>query len=147
MAILIPNMEMPDTCADCLLEYDSMRCRALSEDFFGKEHFDFTVERLPNCPLREIDVDAQTFLILVRLAKEYTYTETWEALQIAKQLSDASMTDQKAMEIVWSLMRNMVEVASGHELSHIALEETIGALARVLRLAMQNTAEKDGDGA
>lgn len=55
------------------------------------------------------------------------------------------MTDQKAIEIVWSLMRNMVEVASGHELSHIALEETIGALARVLLLAMQNTAEKDGE--
>ena len=55
------------------------------------------------------------------------------------------MTDQKAIEITWSLMRNMVEVASGHELSHIALKETIGALARVLRLAMRNTEEKDGD--
>jgi len=61
MAILIPNMEMPDTCADCLFEYDSMLCRALSEGFFDKEHFDFTVERLPNCPLKAIPDDVYAF--------------------------------------------------------------------------------------
>lgn len=57
MAILIPNMEIPETCSDCSFQYDCIQCNITGTNFWDKAkevYFDFTRDRLPDCPLIEI---------------------------------------------------------------------------------------------
>lgn len=64
MAILIPNMEMPETCSDCPLEYDSFMCRLTGTNFFDKAkevYADFTKERMPDCPLIDANELSEMF--------------------------------------------------------------------------------------
>lgn len=52
--ILIENMEMPESCKDCPLQYDATEGGAeyccLLDEYVGSRK----TERLPNCPLREV---------------------------------------------------------------------------------------------
>lgn len=64
--ILIRGMEMPTSCAECVLNYDCFKCIVTGTPFFDREHnFDDETTRLDNCPLvpvpehgRLIDADA-----------------------------------------------------------------------------------------
>ena len=56
MSVLIKGMEMPKSCDDCPLNYDSIDCmvadNALREK--GSGDFLFDHERQPNCPLVDV---------------------------------------------------------------------------------------------
>ena len=50
--MLLVDMEMPKSCSDCPICYDFICCPIIPE------HMDFermNIERLPNCPLKELD--------------------------------------------------------------------------------------------
>ncbi len=64
MSVLI-NMEMPKTCGECALNYDSYACIMTGSRFFKDSEFDSFKGRLEDCPLipvpphgRLIDADA-----------------------------------------------------------------------------------------
>ncbi len=52
MSVLIKDMAMPKSCAECALNYDCFKCIVTGTPFFGHEHpFDDETTRLDNCPL------------------------------------------------------------------------------------------------
>lgn len=56
MSVLIKGMDMPKSCAFCPCRNGYMMCQALASDFhLIREGFDFAEERLPNCPLVEVE--------------------------------------------------------------------------------------------
>ena len=57
MSVLIKGIKMPKCCVDCPCFYDFISCQALPVGAcdFSISEFDEYKERLPNCPLVEID--------------------------------------------------------------------------------------------
>lgn len=64
--LFVLNMSLPDCCADCYFEkirVSHSYCWFTNEDLLFDENgkhikeFDFTIERSPRCPLREIEVE------------------------------------------------------------------------------------------
>lgn len=58
MAVIIKNMDMPESCYDCWLCYDNYMCNALGKRYFigyGRwgSTFDPAKEKLKDCPLEE----------------------------------------------------------------------------------------------
>ena len=53
MSILIPNMKMPETCAECPMNYDECWCRVIDGDESSLLD-DYTDKRLDKCPLIEL---------------------------------------------------------------------------------------------
>ena len=51
MAILIPNMGMPNNCTECPLEYDDVFCRLTGKKLWDDVNTDYTKERRKDCPL------------------------------------------------------------------------------------------------
>lgn len=58
MSVLIKDMEMPNNCSDCLLEYDQYRCQICGCNWYEQDYidigFDANKDRLPECPLFQI---------------------------------------------------------------------------------------------
>ena len=58
MSVLIPGMEMPMSCAECPLCYDMVWCKLVAGEkgymWHEGSEFDFSGERLPDCPLVEV---------------------------------------------------------------------------------------------
>lgn len=62
MAILIPKMEMPESCIDCPCQYDFISCQVLEKGILFNEEgqylpdigIDPYEQRLPECPLIEV---------------------------------------------------------------------------------------------
>lgn len=53
--IIIPDTEMPNSCDDCPLEYDSICCRAFDIEFYPLYSYDdYCTKRHPDCKLREL---------------------------------------------------------------------------------------------
>ena len=59
MSILIPNMDFPQSCNDCPMNYDSIDCTAKFEISLRNAEHEFLYEdkRHPDCPLIEYDAD------------------------------------------------------------------------------------------
>lgn len=57
MSVLIKGIKMPKCCVDCPCFYDFISCQALpvGDCDFSISEFDEYKERLPNCPLEEVD--------------------------------------------------------------------------------------------
>lgn len=52
--VQIDNMKMPKNCFDCDLSYDYFRCAITRTNYYEDEQFNPSEERLPDCPLREV---------------------------------------------------------------------------------------------
>ena len=53
MSVIIPNMKMPKTCAECPMNYDECWCTVIHGDESSLLD-DYTDKRLDKCPLVEI---------------------------------------------------------------------------------------------
>lgn len=57
MSVLIKDMQMPDNCSECQLEYDQMMC-PIAGRWYEQSNldigFDPNKDRLPECPLVEL---------------------------------------------------------------------------------------------
>ena len=78
MSVLIKDMEMPETCEDCPFNYDEMSCTITGTRWWVLlEDFDYTKERLYDCPLSEAPsaqpdplTDKEQRIFLVAMEKE-----------------------------------------------------------------------------
>ncbi len=60
MAILIPDMDMPENCMDCDLQYDMCACILTGTRFWTKDTFDSATEKLSDCPIKEVGIEDRT---------------------------------------------------------------------------------------
>ena len=54
------NIKMPNSCSECVLNYDSYCCIVTNTKFWGNHlpsDFDSFERRLPNCPLVEVEME------------------------------------------------------------------------------------------
>ena len=105
MAILIPDMKMPKNCAECECEFDGWYC-SITKQNFGE---DIYAKRMPDCPLVEVNADAETFALMALMLQEYTAQEVkyafWraEARRKAEDCKDFHNPNDDIMEFVKAL--------------------------------------------
>lgn len=68
--ILIKDMEMPESCFDCEVQYDNICCSVTGTNFWRKDdplHYDTkpdpSEERMADCPLVEVEPYGVTGLL------------------------------------------------------------------------------------
>ena len=70
--VLIHGMEMPESCSDCFLDYDSIVCMALNKEFPDRStdvgFHAYCSSRMPDCPLIELQphgrlIDADALIL------------------------------------------------------------------------------------
>ena len=58
MSVLIKDMNIPESCSDCPINYDEMSCAVTGTRWWSDTmvllDFDYTKERLHDCPLSEV---------------------------------------------------------------------------------------------
>lgn len=59
MSVIVRGMEMPKSCSDCPLNFDQIACDVTLTRWWSDTmvlmNFDSDKERLPNCPLVEVN--------------------------------------------------------------------------------------------
>jgi hypothetical protein len=83
MSVIIKDMEIPKSCGDCPLNHDEMSCVVTGTRWWSDTmvllNFDYTKERLYDCPLSEVP-SAQPEIIRCGNCKHWTRTcgdEQW----------------------------------------------------------------------
>ena len=89
MAILIPDMKMPKNCAECECEYDGWYC-SITRQNFGE---DIYTSRMPDCPLIEVNADAEVISLMGLMATELSREEAEYAQLRAEAKRKAEIID------------------------------------------------------
>lgn len=79
MSVLVKGMEIPKSCGECPLDYDSIACRATNKEFPNRSSDDgfdaYCNTRMPDCPLVEVPT---THGRLIDADKIRYHSGTWE---------------------------------------------------------------------
>lgn len=83
MAILIPNMDVPDNCIQCPCQQNRSKCVITNKGLIFNENGEYLPStgidpykmRLPDCPLVQVDIDVMLFTMVVDYCKSHTIVE------------------------------------------------------------------------
>lgn len=97
--MVIIDIDMPKHCGECPIKYwdafnEVDRCPA--KNAMCLKAMRSNTGRLANCPLYEIDIDIETFTVLVQMAHQYTTSDVTEALRIAEEMNKGKEVEADA---------------------------------------------------
>ena len=78
MAILIPDMDMPENCLECCLFQEGYCVVSNNYIWNDDDGYDEKKHKFKTCPLHAVDIDFKLFSMVVNYCKSHTIKEFTE---------------------------------------------------------------------